>query len=73
MPAEKIINSTTCWVKNKSNCANILFSQIIVDKKELVFTMKNRTFTQLNFFLTQQCSSIYILSSTVIATRAPGC
>jgi hypothetical protein len=26
MPIEKIIDSITCWVKKKSNCANVLFS-----------------------------------------------
>jgi hypothetical protein len=35
--------------------------------------MKNRTFAQLNLFLTQQCSSIYNLSSIIIVACAIGC
>ncbi len=34
MLAEKIIDSTTCWVKNKSNCKNVLSSITIVNKQE---------------------------------------
>jgi hypothetical protein len=35
--------------------------------------MKNKTFAQLDLFLTQQCSSIYNLSLALIATCALGC
>ncbi len=53
MPVEKIINSITCWVKNKPNCTNVLSSIIIDNKKELAITIKNRTFAQLDLFLIQ--------------------
>jgi hypothetical protein len=44
MLAKKIIDLTTCGVKNKSNCANVLCSITIVDKKKSTTTMKNKTF-----------------------------
>jgi hypothetical protein len=44
MPIEKIIDSTTCGIKNKSNIANVISSIIVANKKELTTTMRNRTF-----------------------------
>ncbi len=73
MSTKKIIDSTTCWIKNKSNCAIILSPITIANKKNSIIAMRNRTFAQLYLFLTQQCTSIYNLSLVVVTTHAPSC
>jgi hypothetical protein len=73
MSAKKIIDSTICWAKNKSNCVNVLSFIIFVNKKKKTTTMRNKTFTRFDLFLTQQCSSIYNLSLIVITTHASCC
>ncbi len=71
MPAKKIINSTTCWAKNKLNYAIIFIT--VANQEKIIIIMRNRTITQFDLFLTQQCNSIYNLFSIVIATRALNC
>jgi hypothetical protein len=73
MLTEKIIDLTTCWAKNQSNCANVISSIIVVDKEESTTTMINRTFAQFNIFLVQLCSSIYNLPLGVIVIGVSGC
>ncbi len=71
MLVKKIIDSITCWAKNKSNCTNVLSSIIVVYKKKS--TMKNKTFTQFDLFLAQQWNSIYSLSLAITATHELSC
>jgi hypothetical protein len=73
MLIENVIDSTTCWTKNKSNCAHVLSSIIVADKKESATTMSDKTFAQFDLFLAQECNSIYNSYSTVVTTCALGC
>ncbi len=72
MLIEKIIDLTTCWAKNKSNCANVLFSITNADQEKSTKSMRNKAFAQFDIFLVQQCSWIYNLFLAIITTRALG-